>query len=97
MNNLLKPIIMENLIKLAEKYDIEKIILFGSRAIGKNSERSDIDLAVLGKNVRDFSFDAEEYIPTLLKFDITDLTDPHGKAFLDEIHRTGVVIYEKTR
>ena len=32
----------------AQKYSIEKIILFGSRARGTNAERSDIDIAVYG-------------------------------------------------
>lgn len=32
----------------AKKHDVEKVILFGSRARGTHSERSDIDIAVLG-------------------------------------------------
>lgn len=94
---MLKPVIKQHLIALAQKYDIDKIILFGSRAKGTNRERSDIDIAVSGKNVRDFTFDVDELIPTLLKFDVTNLNSPHGKSFLNEIHSTGVVIYEKTR
>jgi len=94
---MLKSVIKEHLIALAKKYDIDKIILFGSRAKGTNRERSDIDLAVSGKNVRDFTFDADELIPTLLKFDVTNLNSPHSKEFLDEIYNTGVSIYEKTR
>ena len=40
--------IQEDIIKLARKYQIEKVILFGSRARGDNREKSDIDLAVSG-------------------------------------------------
>lgn len=33
---------------LAHKYSVTKIVLFGSRARGTNTERSDIDIAVYG-------------------------------------------------
>ena len=36
----------KEIIQLAKQYDIQKVILFGSRARGDNWERSDIDLAV---------------------------------------------------
>ena len=32
--------------QIAEKYDVKKIVLFGSRARGTNHAKSDIDLAV---------------------------------------------------
>ena len=38
----------KEIIQLAKQYDIQKVILFGSRARGDNWERSDIDLAVSG-------------------------------------------------
>lgn len=52
---------VENFIKMtAEKFNLSKVILFGSRARGDNSPHSDIDLAVKGGNVRDFRFTMEE-------------------------------------
>ena len=37
-----------DLIRMADKYHIQKLILFGSRARGSQRERSDVDLAVCG-------------------------------------------------
>lgn len=40
---------------LAEKYHIQKVILFGSRARGDFKRTSDIDLAVEGGEVESFA------------------------------------------
>lgn len=79
----------------AERYGIEKVILFGSRARGTNSERSDIDLAVRGGNVGEFRFAMDELIQTLLMFDVVDLSGDPSEELLSEIKRDGIVIYEK--
>ncbi len=79
----------------AERYGVEKVILFGSRARGTNSERSDIDLAVKGGNVDEFRFAMDELVRTLLMFDVADLSDDPSEELLSEIKRDGVVIYEK--
>ena len=57
--DLAQPI-LEGIIVLAKQYDIQKVILFGSRARGDNWERSDIDLAVCGGDVTRFSLDVDE-------------------------------------
>lgn len=49
-----------DIIEIARKNAIKKVILFGSRARGDNSPRSDIDLAVSGGNALDFYYDVEE-------------------------------------
>ena len=95
----LKEFILEDLRRLGEKYGVEQIILFGSRAKGTNWERSDIDLAVKGFQSRvdhlDFKEEVEQ-IRTLLMFDVVDLNsyliDP---CLREEIEKDGVVIYEK--
>lgn len=79
----------------AKRYGVEKVILFGSRARGTNSERSDIDLAVKGGNVDEFRFAMDELVRTLLMFDVADLSDNPSRELLSEIERDGVVIYEK--
>ena len=38
--------------RLTSKFDIEKIILFGSQARGTANTRSDVDLLIIAKNVR---------------------------------------------
>ncbi len=83
------------IIKYAEIHGIQKVILFGSRARGTNRERSDVDIAVSGGNIRDFRFDLEEEAQTLLMFDVVDLDHHISDELQKEIERDGVVIYEK--
>ena len=40
--------VIRELFSFATKHSVRKIILFGSRARGNNTERSDIDIAVYG-------------------------------------------------
>lgn len=49
LSNQLKSEIKKRLIS---KFDIEKIILFGSQARGTASQKSDVDLLIITKNVR---------------------------------------------
>ena len=83
------------IIKYAEIHGIQKVILFGSRSRGTNRERSDVDIAVSGGNIRDFRFDLEEEAQTLLMFDVVDLDHHISVELQKEIERDGVVIYEK--
>ena len=62
-----------DIIKIAKKNSVKKVILFGSRARGTNSERSDIDLAISGGNALDFYYDIKEKTWTLLMFDVVEL------------------------
>ena len=87
--------VVRDIIKFSKKHNIEKVILFGSRARKNNSERSDIDIAVSGGNHLDFYFDIKENAHTLLMFDIVDLDRGISEELQDEIDREGVVIYEK--
>ena len=80
---------------LALQCQLDKVILFGSRARGDNHERSDIDLAIQGGDTVAFAASADEDIPTLLMFDVVDLDKPMQSELLEEIRKDGVVIYEK--
>lgn len=84
-----------DIIKIAKKNGIKKVILFGSRAIGTNSERSDIDLAVSGGNALDFYYDVEEEAWTLLMFDVVELDRGIPEELQSEINRDGVILYEE--
>lgn len=89
-----------NLIKLlGQKYNCDKIVLFGSRARGDNGQRSDIDLAVYGmdKSNQTLFWSDMEDLPTLLKFDIVHIDENTCKELLTNISRDGVVLYEKNR
>ena len=81
----------------ARKHDIQEAILFGSRARGTNTERSDIDIAVSGGDFNSFYWDIKENVHSLLIFDIIDLDSGVSEELKKELERDGVVIYEKTR
>ena len=85
----------DDIIKIAKKDGIKKVILFGSRARGTNTERSDIDLAVSGGDILNFYFDVEEETWTLLMFDVINLDKKISDELQAEIERDGIVLYEE--
>lgn len=91
----LNDTVLKQIIDLAQKRNITKIILFGSRARGDFKKKSDIDLAVLGENVAEFSFDVDELTDTLLQYDIIDLNSNVSDELLKNIQNEGIIIYEK--
>lgn len=91
----IKEIVIKEIIGLAQKYQIKKVILFGSRARGDYHRTSDIDLATQGGNYVMFSLNVEELTSTLLKFDIVDLDGPVQETLQKSIEQEGVVIYEE--
>ena len=91
----IKPKIIQEIIELAKKNQVEKVVLFGSRARGDYKERSDIDLAFCGGCSSRFILEVDEETSTLLEFDIIDLDKPITKELLESINREGIVLYEK--
>lgn len=87
--------INDQLILLAKRCGIQKLILFGSRARCDNKPTSDIDLAVSGGDVSRFKCDIDDEIETLLMFDVVNLDEPVQRELLDSIEKEGIVIYEK--
>lgn len=87
--------ILQQISFFAQNNDINKVILFGSRARGTNGERSDIDLAVTGGDVLNFHYDLEEKVQTLLLFDVVNIDMGISVELQNEIDQDGVVIYEK--
>ena len=79
----------------ARKHSIEKVILFGSRARGDNTERSDVDIAVYGGEFDSFYWNIKENVHSLLMFDVVDADSGISDELKNEIDRDGVVIYEK--
>lgn len=91
----IKQKVIQEIIQLAEKNQVQKVILFGSRARGDYKERSDIDLAFSGGRGSHFILDVDEETSTLLEFDIINMDKPVRKELLESIEREGVVLYEK--
>ena len=91
----IKQKVTDEMIALARRYEVEKLILFGSRARGDYRERSDIDLAFRGGKGDYFTLDVDETTSTLLEFDIINLDKPVRSELLESIEREGIVLYEK--
>lgn len=84
------------IVLFARKHSVEKVILFGSRARGDNTERSDVDIAVYGGDFDGFYWDIKENVHSLLMFDVVDAASGISEGLNSEIERDGVIIYEKT-
>lgn len=93
----LRQDILLSIRELAKINNIDKVILFGSRARGDNKERSDIDLASSGGDFINFSLDVDEKTPTLLMYDFVDLDSCKQSDLLESIRKEGIIIYEKGR
>lgn len=91
----IKEAVIEEICSLAEKYDIKKVILFGSRARGDYKRASDIDLAVCGGDIIRFALDVEEETSTPLKYDVVDLDGNIQEDLRKAIRTEGIVLYEK--
>lgn len=89
-----EQVIME-ICEIAKRCQVDKVLLFGSRARGDFKRTSDIDLAVTGGDFLRFALDVEEETSTLLEFDIVDLDRCMQQELRDSIDKEGRVIYEK--
>lgn len=87
--------VLDDITACAKKYNVDKIILFGSRAKGTHRERSDIDIAVVGGDFDGFYWDIKENAWTLLMFDIVDMSGRISEKLQKEIDKYGVTIFEK--
>lgn len=80
--------------------EIEKAVIFGSRAKGNYKTASDVDIAIYGEKI---NFDIlsklhailEEESPMPYFFDIIDYSHLNHKELKEHIDRVGKIIYEK--
>ena len=87
--------VIEEIRNFARKYQVKKVILFGSRARGDYKRTSDIDIAVSGGDFAEFALDVEEETSTLLEFDIVNLDREMQDELRETIEREGKLLYEK--
>lgn len=79
--------------------NIERVILYGSRAMGTFKPASDIDLTLFGPNITLTQLNELEtelddlYLPW--KFDLSVFNQIDNDELLDHINRTGKVFFEK--
>ena len=79
--------------------EIVSVTLFGSRAKGTHTERSDVDLAVSGDidTLQAEAIAAElDELPLPLRFEVQAMDHIHHRALLDHIKRVGITLYSKS-
>lgn len=88
--------VIRDITTFARNHNIRKVILFGSRANGTHTERSDIDIAVSGGDFDGFYWDIKENAHTLLSFDVVNIDSGVSDDLKIEIKKDGIIIYEET-
>ena len=89
--------VLNEIVAFAERHAVERVVLFGSRARGSHTPRSDVDLAVQGGDFDAFFWDVKEKTHSLLSFDVVDLDREASEELKREIEREGITVYEKAR
>lgn len=93
----------ENTLKLLEKYfssnpEIIKVIIFGSRAMGRDAPGSDIDLAIITKSENDISGTVKMHLdelPTPYLFDVVDYRRITHQPLREHIDRVGKILFQR--
>ena len=77
--------------------EIEKVLIFGSRAKGTYRNGSDIDFAIWGNENSDFCKIADdlENLPTPYKFDVVDYRRLKHQGMINSINRDGKLFYQR--
>src|SRR5437762_1625203 len=103
--NIPMRVIRDYALRVAERFQPEKIILFGSRAYGAPHEDSDVDILVVmpARNELDQAVRIDRYCSPYFPLDLIVRTPKNmrwrleeGDCFLREIVARGKVLYEKT-
>lgn len=75
---------------------IEKAVLFGSRATGNYKQGSDVDIAIFAKDkdvISKISFALNEETLLPYHFDVIDFYSLTHHNLIEQINKTGIVIY----
>ena len=95
---MISEILLKDLQNIFNKYDeVDKVVLFGSRARGDNKVNSDIDLCLFGERLTHLTFskinmDIEE-LNTPLSFDILNFNELNKDELVKKILTEGFEIY----
>ncbi len=96
---------LDEIVRLLQSYEPERIILFGSRARGDADEHSDYDVIVIKRTSRPFLERLRDMVPFLVEFgrpaeilvytpDEFDRMRDTGLGWL--VRREGVTLYERS-
>lgn len=90
--------VIEQVIEIALKYKVDKLVLFGSRGRGDHSPTSDYDIAIFEKHLSAWDkaslCAAVDEIETLNKIDVVFVHDSATDDLMKNITRDGVILYE---
>lgn len=97
----LSPAVLELVRGVLRRHpEVVSATLFGSRAKGTHTERSDVDLVVTGSvsflGAATIAADLEE-LPLPIRFEVQPLAEIRSAALLDHIRRVGIVVYPEAR
>ena len=93
----LNPVELEIVRSIFRRHpEVTSATLFGSRAKGTHTDRSDVDLVVTGQvePLRAEAIASElDELPLPYRFKVQPLADIHYRPLLEHIKRVGIVIY----
>jgi len=97
----LKEATIEKIIAVFSQYpNIQKVLLYGSRAKGNYRNGSDIDLTLIGENISYAQLSKIDIqIDDLLlpyRFDLSIFKDIENLDLIDHINRVGLIFYERS-
>jgi uncharacterized protein len=98
----LSDIVIQDICSVFKKYpNINEVVIFGSRAKGNYSERSDIDLAVKGHDISyeqlmNINIQIED-LGLLYGVDVINYYEKSNTPIGEHIDRVGKVFYESKR
>ncbi|HEY3390627.1 MAG TPA: nucleotidyltransferase domain-containing protein [Prolixibacteraceae bacterium] len=101
MENGLKQQELESIRHIFSSFpEVEKAILYGSRAKGTYRPNSDIDISLKGteltlKIINQISWQLDDLLLPYT-FDLSNFNHIHNSALIDHIERIGKVIYERS-
>lgn len=91
---------IDSIKEVFEKYtQLEKVLIYGSRAMDTYKPASDIDITLIGKDIdsdvqQQIEFDLDDLLLPY-KFDISILDQITNPEFLDHIERVGKEFYKR--
>lgn len=97
----MNDLVLNEIARVAQQFDVDRVLLYGSRARGDHSLASDYDVAIFGDHLsavdKVLLSNAVDEIRTLKKIDLVFMADNRDDDFARRILAEGVVIYEQAR
>lgn len=90
--------LLDQIVCMAQRDKVQRVLLYGSRARGAHGVKSDIDLAVEGcQDFSAFEEDIQENLDSLLVVDLVNLDTCMSDSLRQSIIQDGKVLYEEVR